>query len=64
MKNNSFYFKWQPFLLGFLIGFFGVIIALFAREDRRDKIYSSIIGCCLGFLVTMLMIKYGVVEFK
>lgn len=58
MKDKSFYFKWPSFLLGFIIGFIGVIIALFAQEDRRDKIYSSIMGCCLGIIVSMIVLKY------
>ena len=62
MKDNSFYFKWKHFLLGFVFGFIGVIISLFAQEERRDKIYSSVIGACLGMFATMLIMKYGNIQ--
>ena len=62
MNNSSFYFKWKSFLLGFILGIFGVIFSLFANEERRDKIYSSLIGCCLGVLTTMILLKYGLVK--
>ena len=63
MKDNSFYFKWKSFLLGFIFGILGVLITLFAQEERRDKVYSSVIGCCIGIFTTMLMLKYGVISF-
>lgn len=46
--------------MGLLLGFIGVIIALFAREEKRDKIYSSILGFCLGFVVSLLLMRYVV----
>jgi uncharacterized membrane protein YjjP (DUF1212 family) len=63
MKDNSFYFKWKSFLLGFFFGIVGVLITLFAQEERRDKIYSSVIGFFIGIFTAMLMLKYGVVSF-
>ena len=62
MKDNSFYFKWKSFLLGFIFGILGVLITLFAMEERRDKIYSSVIGFFIGIFTAMLMVKYGVVK--
>ena len=62
MKDNSFYFKWKSFLLGFIFGIVGVLITLFALEERRDKIYSSVIGFFIGIFAAMLMVKYGVVK--
>ena len=43
MKNTSFYFHWISFIVGFIFGVFGVLFSLFARTDRRDKVYSSLL---------------------
>ena len=57
MKNTKFYFHWMPFILGFVFGVFGVAVALFARSERRDKIYSSLFGCFLGAAISLLLLK-------
>ncbi|MGZ3848012.1 MAG: hypothetical protein ACXVKI_02740 [Flavisolibacter sp.] len=57
MKNSSFYFKWISFLLGFLFGIFGVLLSLFARTQRRDKIYSALLGCFIGAALTLVLLR-------
>ena len=57
MKNSKFYFHWIPFLLGFVFGIFGVLLALFARNERRDKIYSSLFGCFAGAAISLALLK-------
>ncbi|HEU4633169.1 MAG TPA: hypothetical protein VFS22_04245 [Flavisolibacter sp.] len=37
MKNTKFYFHWISFILGFVFGVFGVLVTLFARNERRDR---------------------------
>jgi hypothetical protein len=62
MKDNSFYFQWKSFLIGFFLGFFGVLWSLFATVDRRDKVYSSIMGAGIAFILIFLMRRYGGME--
>lgn len=57
MKNTKFYFHWVSFILGFIFGVFGVIVTLFARKDRRDKVYSSLLGCFIGAAISLLLLK-------
>jgi hypothetical protein len=57
MKNSKFYFHWISFILGFVFGIFGVLLALFARNERRDKIYSSLFGCFIGAAVSLVLLK-------
>jgi hypothetical protein len=63
MKNSSFYFKWWPFILGFLFGIFGVLFSVFSAEDRRDKIYSALFGLAINMVLTFILLKNGLVEF-
>jgi len=58
MNKSSFYFHWISFILGFFFGIFGVAFALFAQTDRRDKIYSSLLGCGIGIAISLLLLKY------
>ena len=57
MKNSNFYFHWISFILGFVFGIFGVMVALFARNERRDKVYSSLLGCFIGAAVSLIILK-------
>jgi len=57
MKNTSFYFHWIPFVVGFIFGVFGVLFTLFARTDRRDKVYSSLLGCVIGAAISFALLK-------
>ena len=57
MKNTSFYFHWISFVLGFVFGIFGVIFTLFAQTNRRDKVYSSLLGCFIGAAISLLLLK-------
>jgi H+/Cl- antiporter ClcA len=58
MKKSSFYFNWVSFVLGLLFGIFGVLFALFAQTDKRDKIYSSLLGCGIGAAISLVLLKY------
>ena len=58
MKNSSFHLKWGSFALGLILGIFGFLFTLFARIDRRDKIYSSLFGCAISMAINLLLIKY------
>lgn len=62
MANSQFYFKWWPFLVGFVFGLFGVAFYLFAVEDRRDKIYSAIAGATISTIITVFMLRAGLVQ--
>lgn len=57
MKNSSFYFHGWSFILGLIFGIFGVIFTLFAVTNRRDKIYSSLLGLGIGIVISMLLLK-------
>jgi len=57
MKNTKFYFHLISFILGFIFGIFGVIVTLFASRDRRDKVYSSLLGCFIGAAISLLLLK-------
>lgn len=61
-RDTSFHIVWGSFIIGFLLGIVGVAFSLFAVSDRRDKIYSSLFGCGIGAVVTLLMLKFGGVE--
>lgn len=63
VSNSSFYFKWWPFILGFLFGIFGVVFSLFAREERRDKIYSALFGLAINMALTFWMVKNGYMKY-
>jgi H+/Cl- antiporter ClcA len=57
MKNTSFYFHWISFIVGFIFGVFGVLFSLFVRTDRRDKVYSSLLGCFIGAAISFALLK-------
>jgi H+/Cl- antiporter ClcA len=57
MKKSTFYFNWVSFILGLFFGIFGVLFSLLARNDRRDKIYSSVLGCAIGMVITFLLLR-------
>ena len=57
-KTSIFYINWKSFILGLLLGIFGVIFTLFAKSDRRDKVYSSLFGCALTMAINLLLLKY------
>jgi hypothetical protein len=59
MKKSSFYFNGLSFVLGLLFGIFGVIFAFFAQTERRDKIYSSLLGCGIGAAISLVLFKYA-----
>ncbi|HEX6334593.1 MAG TPA: hypothetical protein VFZ78_10230 [Flavisolibacter sp.] len=58
MKHSEFYLHWLSFFLGLIFGILGIVITLFAVTDRRDKIYSSILGCAVGAALSLLIWKY------
>ena len=57
MKDRKFYLNWLSFALGLVLGVFGFACTLFARTDRRDKIYSSLLGWFLGVAITLVIWK-------
>jgi uncharacterized membrane protein YjjP (DUF1212 family) len=59
MRDTSFQFRWASFLIGFFFGIFGVIFSLFAQTDRRDKIYSTLLGFGIATIITMFLLKSG-----
>jgi uncharacterized membrane protein len=58
MKSSTFYIHWRSFWLGLLLGIIGVVTTLFARTDRRDKFYSSLLGMAICMGVNMWALKY------
>jgi hypothetical protein len=61
MKNTSFYFRFWHFVLGFFFGILGVLWSVFAMNERRDKIYSSILGFGINMLVTLYLLKNNLI---
>lgn len=59
MKDSSFQIRWGFFLLGLFFALIGFLVALFAREDRRDKFYSVLFGFSINFLISFLLIWTG-----
>jgi H+/Cl- antiporter ClcA len=59
MKNASFYINWWSLVLGFFLGIVGVLFTLFAKIDRKDKLYSSLLGCAIGMAVNFILFKNG-----
>jgi hypothetical protein len=58
-NSSSFHLMWRCVLGGFIFGIFAVIFFLFAQTDRRDKVYSSLLGSGLNSLLTLVLMKYG-----
>jgi hypothetical protein len=60
-RSNSFYFHWLSFLLGVVLGFIAVVFIFFTQtRDRKDKVYSSLLGMAIGMLVNFYLLKrYG-----
>jgi hypothetical protein len=62
MKNSSFHLNWVSFIISFLLGGFGIFAfifyVVFAQNDRRDKIYSSLFGWFLGMGIGLLLLKF------
>jgi VanZ family protein len=64
MKNSSFYFYWKNFLIAFVLGLVGFLATVFfSKSDRRDKIYSGLLGWFLGTGLAVLAIRFGLVKF-
>ena len=57
MKAPGFYLHWISFLLGLFFGVIGVFFALLTPTQRRDRIYSSLLGCGIGMVITILIMK-------
>ena len=64
MINSSFYFHWRSFLLGFILSGIGFVITLFAKADRRDKIYSALMGWFLGVGLLLLLMYLGMYDME
>lgn len=58
MKNNSFIMRWSYFAIGLVLGIFSLVIALFLREDRRDKFYSLLTGALISMLLNLVILYY------
>jgi hypothetical protein len=59
MKNSSFHLHWTSFFVSLFSGIFGFIFyVVFATSDRRDKIYSSLLGWFSGTAIYMLLLKF------
>ena len=59
MKNPTFHLHWISFIVSFFLGIFAFIFyVVFAQVDRRDKIYSSLLGWFLGLAIGMLLWKF------
>jgi hypothetical protein len=60
MKDSSFYLSWTSFLVCVVFGIFGFIYVLItARIDRRDKIFSGLLGCAIGTAINFILWKNG-----
>lgn len=58
-RDNTFYIHWLSFALGLVLGFLAVIfIFLSQSQNRRDKIYSSLLGMGIGMLINFFVIRY------
>jgi hypothetical protein len=62
MKDRNFYLHWISFIMGFFLGIFGFLLTLFATTNRRDKIYSSLLGWFLGTGIVLLLARFGGLE--
>jgi hypothetical protein len=59
MKNSTFHLHWTSFFVSLFFGIFAFIFyVVFASTDRRDKIYSSLLGWFLDIAVWMLLLKF------
>jgi hypothetical protein len=59
MKDSSFHIRWRSFALGVVLGIFGFLYSLFAREEKRDKIYSSLLGCAVSMAINLIILKFA-----
>ena len=59
MKNSTFHLHWASFIVSLFFGVAAFIFyLLFARVDRRDKIYSSLLGWFLAAAIWLVLLKF------
>jgi len=60
MKDSSFHLHWIALIVSFFFGIFAFIgYVVFTRTDRRDKIYSSLLGWVLSMAVGLIILHYN-----
>lgn len=59
MKKSTFHLHWVSFIVSFFFGTLAFLFyLLFARVDRRDKIYSSLFGWFLSAGLWLLLLRF------
>jgi len=59
MKNSTFQLHWASFIVSLFFGMAAFIFYfLFAKIDRRDKIYSSLFGWFLAAAVWLILFRF------
>lgn len=62
--KSSFTLNWRSFVLGMVLGMLGFLISLFATKDRRDKMYSALMGWFLATGIFLLLLHFGFIDIK
>jgi hypothetical protein len=57
-RDPTFAIRWTWVLVGFLLGIFAPIAVLFAAQDRRDKMYSTLLGTGISMAVNLAVLWY------
>jgi hypothetical protein len=54
-RDSTFEVHWVYLILGSLFGILGLIgVAVFAKEARRDKLHSTLLGCAVSLLLNFI----------
>lgn len=54
-RDSTFEVRWLYLIIGSLFGIIGLIsVAIFAKEERRDKLHSTLLGCAISLVLNFL----------
>lgn len=57
-RDATFQVLWSYLIWGMLLGFIALIVVSFAKTDRRDKVYSTLLGLSISLVVNLLILYY------